>query len=653
MKRILTILFILFSCSAFAQFPNTHGQSNARTKERFEGAVYPVKGLINGRYADTASANLGYIAGEPGGQIVVGNTLYIRDVTKTKWVTVGEYGLSASNITILNDSSISICNISSCDTFKFTNIIVNNFSVVNDSTIIVCDGNNTCDTLHITPTQIAKSYVDSVKVDGSLIYYYINGNAILAGVVGGKDGLISPGIVTWSGSGLKFYISPAQYILDGKFYTSPFDSVTLNPADTQSRVDLFIVDTTGRAGKITGVADGNLVTPQVDPASQIALTQGIQINPGDTIPSQISNNLVYDENLGTPDEWTTTKYEGTFTVDFNNLSRPENGVKSIYIGSYNGAVVYFTGAYQDLSADQNLSFWVYLNGKFSNNMYALLANSSTGAQTNYLPVQWLNKDDSSHWQQIVIPTSYFTWYKPATNFNRLYLKLSGVDTTKGLYIDNISIQKGINSIPPQTDYSNKLDSVFVRNDSLFQYVKGREVFRGMVGSTGNTKYVLQGYGTIIDSSDANHYTVSIDTTRLKDSLYAGRGIKVDTTTYPNHTLLVVDSNYVRDTSLHLDGGTINQVLKKNSSTNGDWSWQDESGGGGTSSTGVDSTNTATTDGQTVFTFPYTLTDYTVSKQVTRNGVLIDPSDYTVNTGDITFTGFTCDSGDKIRFIGVK
>lgn len=75
--------------------------------------------------------------------------------------------------------------------------------------------------------------------------------------------------------------------------------------------------------------------------------------------------------------------------------------------------------------------------------------------------------------------------------------------------------------------------------------------------------------------------------------------------------------------------------------------------GGGSSSGVDSTNTATSAGQTVFTFPYTLTDYTVSKQVIRNGVLIDPSDYTVNTGNITFTGFTCDSGDKIKFIGIK
>lgn len=99
MKRILTILFILISCNCFAQFPNTHGQSSARTKERFEGAVYPVKGLINGRYVDTASANLDYIAGEKGAQIIVGNTVYIRDSTATRWLTSGSELINGGAIT--------------------------------------------------------------------------------------------------------------------------------------------------------------------------------------------------------------------------------------------------------------------------------------------------------------------------------------------------------------------------------------------------------------------------------------------------------------------------------------------------------------------------------------------------------------------------
>lgn len=230
------------------------------------------------------------------------------------------------------------------------------------------------------------------------------------------------------------------------------------------------------------------------------------------------------------------------------------------------------------------------------------------------------------------------------------------------------------------------------------------------GGSGTTKYILQGYGTIIDSSGDN-YTINVDTTLLKDTSYVGKGIKNDASLHPGHSTLIADSIYIRDTSLNLAGGTTNQVLKKNSSTNGDWSWQDESGGttidtshlsdridanaaniatnttaiagkqdaltltttgtsgaatlsgdtlnipkysgGGSSTTGVDSTNIAISANQTVFSFPYTLTSYTIQKVVTRNGVVINPADYTVNTGNITFTGFTCDSGDKIRFIGIK
>lgn len=92
MKNILLIIFFLITTYAYAQFPRTHTQSDANTKEQFGGAVYPVKGLINGRYSDTASANMQYIAGEPGAQIIVGNTTYIRDSTATQWLVLGGSG---------------------------------------------------------------------------------------------------------------------------------------------------------------------------------------------------------------------------------------------------------------------------------------------------------------------------------------------------------------------------------------------------------------------------------------------------------------------------------------------------------------------------------------------------------------------------------
>lgn len=99
------------------------------------------------------------------------------------------------------------------------------------------------------------------------------------------------------------------------------------------------------------------------------------------------------------------------------------------------------------------------------------------------------------------------------------------------------------------------------------------------GGSGSTKYLIQGYGTKIDSSGAN-YTVAVDTTALKDSLYVGKGIANDTVTYPHHSFLILDSNYVRDSLLKIQGGTTGQALIKNSNADYDWSWKNVSSGGG-------------------------------------------------------------------------
>lgn len=65
-----------------------------------------------------------------------------------------------------------------------------------------------------------------------------------------------------------------------------------------------------------------------------------------------------------------------------------------------------------------------------------------------------------------------------------------------------------------------------------------------------------------------------------DSTYLALGIKNDTSLNPGHPTLIIDSSYIRDTLLRVKGGTTGQVLKKNSSTNYDYSWKDESATGG-------------------------------------------------------------------------
>ena len=97
MKKTPALIALLFiAINSFSQgFPNNQSVSNPITLYHVKGGLTADVGFVNTRYPDTATANLTYIAQEPGGQIAVGNTVYVRDSTATKWLVS-----SASGITI-------------------------------------------------------------------------------------------------------------------------------------------------------------------------------------------------------------------------------------------------------------------------------------------------------------------------------------------------------------------------------------------------------------------------------------------------------------------------------------------------------------------------------------------------------------------------
>ena len=93
MRKLLTILAIFVSQFALGQ--NIHSNSNSKTIEEFKGGIKADNGIINGRFPDTAAANLTWVKNQPGIQIIVGNTIYLRDQTATKWLIGGATGGSA------------------------------------------------------------------------------------------------------------------------------------------------------------------------------------------------------------------------------------------------------------------------------------------------------------------------------------------------------------------------------------------------------------------------------------------------------------------------------------------------------------------------------------------------------------------------------
>jgi hypothetical protein len=431
-----------------------------------------------------------------------------------------------------------------------------------DSTLFIPTGGAT-PSLRGVDLQKMALYGDSAN---NLLYKY-NPKTTTWDVVGGvsrplTDGLVSGGIVTWSGTGLKFYVSPAVYILGGKYYYSNLDSVTLAAAPTSnSRIDLIGVDTSRHAFVDTGVVSATPLVPQAQVGVQIPLTTGILINAGDTIPVNAIITNVYNENLGEPDEWSTHTENAPITADFNNTVNPKKGTKDVFISRYNSqSIVYFaTSTPYTLSSDAVVSGWIYLNKRLVNDIYAFLYNSNTGAKTNAIQLS-LDRSDSTSYQQFVIPTSNFTWTGNTNNqFNTIEFYFSGNDTTdlKGLRMDWLTLQKGIQSVPPQIDYSNKLDSVFLSNDSLFQYVKGVKLFRGLAtGSSG---------------SDSSAYSSATSVNDSTWSLNAKNGTKTffqltqGTTGIVGDTVKFTNPNFVKKSD-KFPIGTIKPILALNDTT---------------------------------------------------------------------------------------
>ncbi len=173
MKKLLLPLFLIINGFVFGQgtpFSNYQTQGNVETRWVQQGAVQGMKGLINGIYTDTTTANLGHMDFYPGAQIFTykpasldSGTVWIRNYNATKWLRGGG-SVDITSFTFDNDTTGVICfGNGVCDTFRINNLfdivtnIVQNFNDstifnINDSTLLICTGSGSsqvCDTIHL------------------------------------------------------------------------------------------------------------------------------------------------------------------------------------------------------------------------------------------------------------------------------------------------------------------------------------------------------------------------------------------------------------------------------------------------------------------------------------------------------------------------
>jgi len=265
--------------------------------------------------------------------------------------------------------------------------------------------------------------------------------------------LVSGGEVIWRGN-LDFTIKAASYYILGTLYNSPDTDVTLAAADaTNPRIDTFYVDVDGLAGVITGTPAADPQEPSIDPETQLRLTIA-QVDALATTPTGVTQDIIYDENLGTPSEWDTSTNNVT-AVDFADTADPDNGTIHIDVnGDGNAHYSRFTPAAPATinSTSDILVLSIKLNDKWTRNKYLSVqfydAASGTLLNVNLRPGSFgLDGNNISTYQEVALPLSAFYPNQPNTYTDIQFLTIVAPPQvySNEYQLDYIYLQNGIST----------------------------------------------------------------------------------------------------------------------------------------------------------------------------------------------------------------
>src|SRR5882672_6506759 len=282
-------------------------------------------------------------------------------------------------------------------------------------------------------------------------------NAIAAAQ--GSPGTSYPANQTISGcgveyvSGLTFQVGACTYSIAGTSYTSPAIPLTLDPADvTNPRIDAIIVDVTGVASVLPGIADANPAQPTINPATQLQLTFAY-IAANATTPTNITTTVIYDEG----GEWTCAVTAHLTCGSTNNPYRGTKDVEATAAVLGNNVTFTIPASNVNLSTVNNKIFYIRSKGQ-----WPVGTNGATAAR--YLSLFWLNgttqvgqqvvlrdgtfgfsSSNTTAYQQISIPISLFgTGSNVVTKLEAIISGPNG-SSSIGFYLDVITLQAGANN----------------------------------------------------------------------------------------------------------------------------------------------------------------------------------------------------------------
>jgi len=268
---------------------------------------------------------------------------------------------------------------------------------------------------------------------------------------------IISGSAVWD-SLLVYSVTKCFYYINGILYNSPATNITLAAADSSNpRIDVIYCDTLGNVGVITGIPSPNPVKPTVNPLSQIELTH-ININAQATTPVGVSNRIIYNENVGVPNEWNTSKSLPLSPADFAYTINPYVGTKSAYAPPFEGnySLIFTNNAFVNADTLSELSMYLRQNSappaKVGTNMFSVILYKSGVKVTNQVFVSdgfyGYSLLTLNSYQHIAIPFSSFVYSNPLDKtFDQIQILLDFSTIPKlGFQFDYITA--GAGGTPP-------------------------------------------------------------------------------------------------------------------------------------------------------------------------------------------------------------
>jgi hypothetical protein len=306
-----------------------------------------------------------------------------------------------------------------------------------------------------------------VKVSPRLTDYFIgsdidnNGKTVnfeVASIVSlieslGQQNRIISGKAIWIPDTLSFYITEVIYFLNGQLYITEPTTITLSDADPDDpRIDVIAVTSEETVYVEEGEPSPDPIKPTLPNGTEYLELTFVNIAAGATVPTGASSEVIYNEFLGAPDEWTVTEDDNTY-IKTNDTESPQSGTKDIKIeGTFSSATMTFeASAPKNVVSSDTINFYILLKSEFDLTQkinFTFLNGSDESVSNNKLITELgflFNPNLVGQYQLVSIPLSSFSF--TSSQYQKLEVSFSGFNDYKVL-MDNFSLVSGINNPPP-------------------------------------------------------------------------------------------------------------------------------------------------------------------------------------------------------------